>query len=121
MFTDWLRKKKQADSGTDIRDALFGDKSFAEVAQASAAGEPWQSFAAAKKALDQGDRNTCIATLTDIAGRGGLESRHYVQAWHFLRALGVAPAKEKEKEVYGVIVEVGLQGGLDIIAAYPDV
>ena len=49
-----------------------------------------------------------------------LESRHYLQAYHFLRALGVNAPPEKTKDVLGVVVEVGMQGGLDLVAAYAD-
>ena len=49
-----------------------------------------------------------------------LEPRHYLQAWHFLRQLGVNPPDEKAKIVYGVVVEVGMEKGTDIVAAYAD-
>ena len=49
----------------------------------------------------------------------GLESRHYLQAWHFLRELGVDPT-DGGKQVLGVVVEVALPKGLDIVAAYAD-
>lgn len=104
----------------DIRDTLFGDRPFDAVAGHAGAGEPWQSFAGAKAALDHGDKNACVAILLEIAAHEGLESRHYAQAWHFLRQLGTQPSKEKEKELYGVVVEVGMEAGLDIVAAYPD-
>ncbi|HKV93351.1 MAG TPA: hypothetical protein VJW20_12460 [Candidatus Angelobacter sp.] len=104
----------------DIRDTLFGDRPFDKWANHAETGEPWQSFAGAKAALDRGEKDACIAILTEISTRQGLESRHYAQAWHFLRQLGIQPSREKEKELYGVIVEVGMEGGLDIVAAYPD-
>jgi hypothetical protein len=50
----------------------------------------------------------------------GLESRHYLQAWHFLRELGVQANADEAKRVYGVVVEVALESGLDIVAAYAD-
>lgn len=49
-----------------------------------------------------------------------LESRHYVQAWHFLRESGVRPDASVAKDVFGVVVEVALPEGLDIVAAYAD-
>ena len=104
----------------DIRDTLFGDRPFDDWASHAAVGEPWLSFASAKASLDRGDTNDCIAILIEISTRQGLESRHYAQAWHFLRQLGIQPSKEKEKELYGVIVEVGMEAGLDIVAAYSD-
>ena len=58
--------------------------------------------------------------MKKITDTPGWEPRHYLQAWHFLRQLGVNPPSEKAKIVYGVIVEVGLKGGVDILAAYTD-
>jgi hypothetical protein len=55
-----------------------------------------------------------------ILGMQGLESRHYLQAWHFLRQLGVIPPADRAKTVYGVVVEVGMKNGADLLAAYLD-
>ena len=104
----------------EIRDTLFGDQTFEVVASHGASGEPWQSFTAAKAALDSGATDDCVKVLTDIVNREGLESRHYLQGWHFLRQLGAMPTGEKAKQLYGMVIEVGFQNGLDLIAAYPD-
>jgi hypothetical protein len=104
----------------EIRDTLFGDQSFAAWASHTSAGEPWQSFTAAKTAFDKGDKETCISILSDIVNRKDLEPRHYLQGWHFLRQLSGMPAREKEKQLYGMVIEVGLQNGLDLVAAYSD-
>jgi len=50
----------------------------------------------------------------------GLESRHYLQAWHFLRNAGIEPPEEQAKDLLAVIVEVALDGGLDTVVAYRD-
>jgi hypothetical protein len=49
-----------------------------------------------------------------------LESREYLQAWHLLRQHGVRPHAARAKTLYGVVVEVGLEEGLDIVAVYAD-
>lgn len=49
-----------------------------------------------------------------------LESRHYLQAWHFLRSLGFDPPPAEAKKLFGVVVEVAMKEGLDILAAYAD-
>lgn len=61
-----------------------------------------------------------IAELQKIIGTEGLESRTYVAAWDELRKAGHAPDAQQEKIILGVVVEVGLPGGLDILAAYAD-
>lgn len=50
----------------------------------------------------------------------GLEPRHYLQAWHALRALGHAPPAELAKQLLGVVLEVSLPNGLDVLAVYHD-
>jgi hypothetical protein len=61
--------------------------------------------------------NPSAAALYTIAGDGSQESR--------LRALAYNRLREKDqpvppKEFLGVIIEVGLEGGLDVLAAFPD-
>jgi hypothetical protein len=50
----------------------------------------------------------------------GLESRHYLQAWYFLRKLKIYPAPEESQRVYGVVVDVCLEQGYEYVAAYAD-
>jgi hypothetical protein len=103
-----------------IRDVLFGDQDFDSWTSHKIAGEPWNSFAEAKAGLDRGDKAICVEILKRITATQGLESRHYTQAWHFLKQLGVTPPKETAKDLQGVVVEASWNGGLDIVAAYAD-
>lgn len=43
-----------------------------------------------------------------------------MQAWHFLRQLGEHPSPEMARQLLGVVIEVPLEQGLDLLAAYPD-
>jgi hypothetical protein len=107
----------------DIRDALFGDLPVSQWPNESATGvhgEPWLSFAQARDQLNSGDHETSKQTLRQILELPELESRHYLQAWHFLRELGELPSDGEAKQLYGVVVEVTLDEGLDIVAAYAD-
>jgi hypothetical protein len=118
MF-EWL---KRAQPQSKIRDTLFGDMSLDDWAGSeSDAGEPWESFKKAKEALQRDEQQVCIQVLRDISNRKGLEPRHYLQSWFFLKKFGVTPPPEKAKELLGVVVEVGMDRGLDIVAAYSDV
>ena len=51
---------------------------------------------------------------------GGGESRHTLQAWHFLRSVNVHPGDSIAGEVLGVVVEVTVDGAHDVLAAYRD-
>ena len=106
-----------------IRDTLFGDMPFSQwlptstVAPASA---PWASFGRAKTLIDSGRLKEAIAALESILETPNLESRHYLQSWHFLRELSVNSSQARAKDILGVVVEVGVKGGLDLVAAYSD-
>ncbi len=107
----------------DIRDVLFGDLPFSQWPNQSATSadvEPWLSFVQARDQLDSGDKESSKQTLRRILEMPDLESRHYLQAWHFLRELGESPSAGESKRLYGVVVEVTLDEGLDIVAAYAD-
>jgi len=106
----------------EIRDTLFGDLPFAEWPgdDALAEAEPWRSFAKARREAEAGNEAAAKATLNGILNMEQLEARHYLQAWHFLRSLGEAPGSDQAKRVYGVVVEVAMPEGLDIVAAYED-
>jgi hypothetical protein len=119
MF-NWFKKEKPL-KPIGARDTLFGDLPISEWPRdPDLHAEPWTSFVQVRKHLDKGDKSSAIPTLQKITDTLGLEPRHYLQAWHFLRQLGVNPPADKAKIVYGVIVEVGMQKGADIIAAYAD-
>jgi hypothetical protein len=106
-----------------MRDTLFGDAPDWPPATASPQAtvlEPWSSFIRSRNLLESNDKEAAIRTLRQIAELPGLESRQYLQAWHFLGALGVAPPPDKAKQVLGVVVEVGMPRGLDVLAGYAD-
>lgn len=104
----------------EVRDTLFGDMRLRDWAGHAGPGEPWASFAEAYASLQTGDRSNAIAKLLSIAERAGLESRHYLEAWHSIRELGGDVPAAKAKLLYGVVVEVTLDEGLDLLAAYAD-
>lgn len=106
-----------------IRDVLFGDLPFSQWPNESSTtvhDEPWLSFAQARDQQDSGDQASAKHTLQRILEMPDLESRHYLQAWQFLRELGESPTDGDAKRLYGVVVEVTLDEGLDIVAAYAD-
>lgn len=105
------------------RDFLFGDMPFSEWPNTSSkqqGHEPWRSFVKAREQRDAGNTTASITTLRQILSMPQLESRHYIQAWHFLREMGVSPADNEAKQLYGVVVEVSMKNGLDMVAAYSD-
>ncbi|MEO8611342.1 MAG: hypothetical protein ABI690_25825 [Chloroflexota bacterium] len=123
MFNRFGKKSKPEPAPTSIRDTLFGDLSLDQWPNANASAlksEPWLSFVQARDALNKGKKADAIQHWQRITEMPSLEPRHYVQAWHFLRQNGVKPPPDKARTVYGVVVEVAMPNGVDLLAAYPD-
>jgi len=119
MF-NWL-KKKETNKPIHPRDIFFGDLPISEWPKDTTLQmEPWASFIQARKYIETKDKKSAIAIFQKITEMPSLESRHYLQAWHFLRQLGANPPADKAKIVYGVVVEVGMKNGADTVAAYTD-
>jgi len=92
---------------------------LAEWAHGENALAPWSQFAEVRRRVEARDLAAAKALLQEIIATPDLESRHYLQAWNELRGLGIQPAAEA-KQLLGVVVEVGLSEGLDLLAAYAD-
>jgi len=118
-MSNWM-KKKSKNNHSAIRDTLFGDMPISAWTGNNSSDEPWASFKEVEKYLELDNTQMAIQILGKIIETPNLESRHYLQSWHFLRSLGVNPPDDKTKEIYGVIVEVTMKQGVDIVAAYAD-
>jgi hypothetical protein len=99
--------------------ALLWEGRYEEAAATAAgAGEPWSSFlvAAARIRAGTGARRTLLALAEDPA----TESRVRLWAWTALRKLGERPSALHEGEILGVVLEVPVDDGVDVLAAYAD-
>ncbi len=81
---------------------------------------PWNHFARARLALKSGKTTDAIAAWQRVLATPDLESRHYLQAWHYLRSNNIPPPPATAKTLLAVIIEAGLDEGIDIVAAYTD-
>src|SRR5262245_26900215 len=115
----WSTKKPPPAPGVSLRETLFGDMPLSALT-ANASAEPLASFARVAERLERGDQGGAIDVLRSIAATPGLESRIYLQAWCSLRKLGVEPPPEDATRLLGVVVDVPMNGGLDVLAAYTD-
>ncbi len=117
-------KVKAQDSSQALREALFGDTPLpillAKMKADALQPEPWATFAEAEKARVSGESVRSIALLQKVLAMPNLESRMYLEAWQALRILGVSAPPEQVKDLLGVVVEYGLPGGVDLVAAWPD-
>jgi len=107
----------------EIRNTLFGDVPLSDLVRAHpkvALTEPWASFQRARDLRDTGDLPSAREAVHGILKMPGVETRIFLQACHTLRELGDKPPQGREKEVLGVVVEIGMPKGLDLVAAYRD-
>ena len=106
---------------TPIRDTLFGDMPLDQwPADPLPQPFPWGAFAVARRELAAANIDGAVKQWRQVLVAPGLEPRHYLQAWHFLRQHGQPPSSDLGKQLLGVVVEVGMPTGLDLLAAYPD-
>jgi hypothetical protein len=121
IFGSLFGKKKDA-VHNPIRDTLFGDMPLDQWPPDAEAPDdvPWGAFVSARQHLAAGNQSDAIAWWRHILDQPGLEPRHHLQAWHFLRQHGGQPSSDVAKQVLGVVVEVAMPEGLDLLAAYPD-
>jgi len=105
-----------------IRETLFGDMPLAQwpLDGSLSAIVPWNMFLLARSHLASGRQDAACECWQQVIEHPGLEPRQYAQAWTFLRQNGKTPAPDVAKQVLGVVVEVALRDGLDVVAAYPD-
>jgi hypothetical protein len=102
------------------QDTLFGDVPvdlWAALWTGTAAGKYFEEVRAW---LARGDKEEASRVLSAITLTRGIDIRHHLQAWHFLRELGHKPPPHGEKEVLGVVLEVALPAGLEVVAVYSD-
>lgn len=113
-------KKKSKTSPTDVaRETLFGDLPLEKWGDINNEEEPWKSFGAAAQQVSEGQIQKAIETLRGITQLENLESRHYIQAWHFLKQLG--HINDEPTKLFGVVIEVSMRkNDYDLLAAYSD-
>ena len=87
MMFDFLKKKKMIVN--PLRETLFGDIPIDFWSKTTT--EPWISFNHVKESLKNENKKQAIDILHRITTTENLESRHYLQAWFFLRQLGEKP------------------------------
>ena len=100
------------------RDMLFGDLSLDYWTAIDCNDSPWDLFKVAKKKVDKGNIAEAVQILQAITALPGLESRQYLQAWHFINNLQAF--NEHDIMIFGVVLELSMPEGHDIVAVYAD-
>lgn len=104
-----------------LRATLFGDLPIEHWPSEPNDAPPWTTFVAARDHLGNGDVDLAIRAWAAVANPiAGNEPRHVLQAWHFLRSQGIAVDASIAHEPLGVVAEVAVGYGHDVLAAYRD-
>jgi hypothetical protein len=123
LMFNWLKPKPAKPTLLDLRENLFADQSF-EKTFALVKDLPATSELAPIKTACQlfknGNRAGAVTELNKVVAITGVDSRTYLQVWYLLRSLGQMPPTDIAKKIRGVILEVHLDQGLDLLAAYDD-
>jgi hypothetical protein len=102
-----------------LRETLFGDLPLKKMGR-DGDEPPSSHFAEARHHLLAGRKEEAAIALKKVLDSPGRDSLHYLQAWHFLRSLSHKPDAGEALRVLGVVIDVYLPTGLDLLAAYPD-
>lgn len=116
----WPRSKKTSTS--TLQPLLYGDAPISAWPPLGdvPAGEPWLSFDRARSLAANGDVAGAQTLWRQITDMPGIESRHVLQAWHFLRESGDAPPTSVAPQVLGAVAQVPVKSAHDVLAAYAD-
>ena len=121
MFNLFKKKQMPVDIKNAVRNTLLGDVPIPEWGKETTDGIPWSLFAEAREhVVKKQNYPAAIKLYQKITETPGLESSHYLQAWHFLRKLKVNAPPEIDPKVYGALVDVHLENGTEFVAAYAD-
>ena len=102
-----------------VRETLFGDMPIDRWLDGPPLDVfPWSAFASARDHLRSADTASAVREWRRVVATPELEPRHHLQAWHYLRKSGEQPDAAIAKHVLGVVVEVGMPDGVDLVAAY---
>ena len=116
------RRRSEETPANALRPLLFGDaplRDWPPHSRQEPSG-PWADFALARERELTGRHEVAVAIWQRLAATSELESRHVLQAWHFLRAAGVQPDETVASTVLGAVAEVSVDDQHDLLVAYRD-
>ena len=120
----WFKNTKRATAPYEsLRGSILANWPLERIAACAKPNEPadspWAMFASAQVEMKT-NPSGAKAHLHRILATPNLESRVHLMAWACLRELGESPSPDISREVQGIVIEVGLEKGVDAVAAYVD-
>lgn len=108
----------EPDPPAGVRDLLFADLDAAGATRVFGLGPRPSPIATMAAAVTRNDVPAARVALADVLIRHP-ETRLWLQAWTLAREIGLPPSDTSDR-VRGVVVEMGLEGGVDTVACYDD-
>jgi hypothetical protein len=103
---------------------LFGDQTLDDLLTSldkqAAADGAWILLGKAAECLRQGDVARATEVLLEVVGSPKMETRILLWSWATLRYLGVHPKSYEADDIEGVVIQVPMERGTDVLAAYAD-
>jgi hypothetical protein len=100
----------------DVRELLFADLPPLTVLEQFASAPDLHELAGAVAREDEVEAQSRLERVLSRT----TETRIHLQAWSLARRIGIEPPAEDGRHVRGVVIDVGLEGGLDTLAGYED-
>lgn len=107
-------------------DFLFADQSLEELLIAANRDEllrqsdGWTYLTEAAGYLRSDERTRAAELLLRITTNPNAETRLLLWSWTALRGLGLHPKNDEARQIRGVVIQVPIREGADVLAAYAD-
>ena len=109
---------------TRFKELLFADQPLDQLLLSAAEtdfGEgPWTVLSEAGASIRDGKPDEAIQLLLKITAKPDIQTRILLWSWTTLRGLGVLPDSAGASEIKGIVIEVPVSGGIDVLAGYAD-
>jgi len=103
---------------------LFADQTLDDVLTSldkKAAREgAWILLSKAAEHMQQARVDRAAKVLLKVAGNPAMETRILLWSWTALRSLGFHPKSHEADDIKGVVIQVPMDSGADVLAAYAD-
>ena len=103
---------------------LFGDQTLDDlltsVDKQAVLDGAWMLLSKAADRMRQGEVGGAAEILLQVACNPKMETRILLWTWTALRRLGIHPKSYEADEIKGVVIQVPMKNGVDVLAAYAD-
>ena len=80
----------------------------------------WTLLSKAAEHVRQGEVGRAVEVLLEVARNPKMETRILLWSWAALRCLGAYPKSYEADDIKGVVIQVPMESGVDVLAAYVD-